>query len=1252
MSKLTDIKYRIDQLDGGRFQNLCDSYLFCRGYGPGYSLGMNTGTDKTAKGNPDTYFITTNQKYIFVMYTTQKTGFVTKVMEDIDKCFDSSKTGLAPEDVVGVVYCHTYGRLLPGEHQSLSKYCESHNAVLTLIGLDELANDLFIKYPRLAKDFLGISVDTGQITTVGDFVHKHDLNKLAAPLRTTFLFRDSEIKEAVDKLDCSDILMISGPAGVGKTRLALHICEQLSEKEDYEVLCIRSNGSELYEDLTTTLEAGKDYLVFVDDANELTGLRYVLDYLLQEGPSVAHIKKLIISVRDYSRHQVLQQVLDIERSPGILRLGLLNDENIKALVKSVYGITNPRYLERIATIADGNARLAMLAGKVASDANTLESIRDATQLYDNYYGKQIGIITDSKTGIISVGIMAFFQKIHLEKIDRLTSIIDLTNLTQAQFYEDLRSLHEKELVDLCQNKAARISDQSFSNYLIKYVFVDKKIIPLSKMIEVGFFYNKARTIEACNILFNVFSDDSSHKYIKDQISIVWSNLENDTEKFLPFFRSFHMVRPNDTLILLNKWIDNVEYQEYDISTVILKENDSNTNIKDDIIRILCSFENHEQLPEAVELLFLYYQKRPDLIKQVYAACTYRLGVNKDSSIHGYYSQQIVIDQLCSVIDSCPTNQNLKLFVGVAEQYLKLVFRRTEGGRRNTVTIYTIPLTKTDMVIRYRERIITHLISIYHSGKYQSEIEDLLYNYCRKGGHDVDCEIVKCDLHHIFRFFEELNPEYLYHCAIAKHMSKVSASAGFDYGELLIPYFESSKYTIYEGLKENLFEMRELSYDERIDVHKQRVHLLVKNYKLEDFIFLFDVCSESLESVDRENRQLSSGLEYAIDSIEENQELYLEVIEAYLKANTPYNIYPAKILSHLFRMMSPNEVKTFITRHNFSQKNSWFWAFYTELPENQIDEQWTCDLLEYLSSPPSELTECSLRPIDRLKKYEKVNKDILVLASEALCKSYNKSPFVFHLYFDLMLNPYHRKDIDILPCYKEHIGLLEDIYLKCLAYSHNNDSDGKVLALIVDWDLSFLYRYIDECVSEAKKSFRCGKEWAKRLQFIWEDDRYIERAFNISEHLMKLSGGSVWSYSSIMEYLLQEKQENSGLCQRQDEWIRFAIQQYSNDEDRMRALFTSIVECSQNRRKQALGIFLERNSDFAIFEHLPLEPSHWGGVGSMIPHMQKRITYLTSLLPMMSGSVFLQHKKRVLHEIGIWEGRIKSEEINELLESLG
>ena len=89
MSKIVDIKRQIDEMDGGAFQNLCDAYLAYKGYTNLYSLGMLTGTNKTAKGNPDTYFLRADGKYVFVMYTTQKNDFYNKAINDIDKCLES-----------------------------------------------------------------------------------------------------------------------------------------------------------------------------------------------------------------------------------------------------------------------------------------------------------------------------------------------------------------------------------------------------------------------------------------------------------------------------------------------------------------------------------------------------------------------------------------------------------------------------------------------------------------------------------------------------------------------------------------------------------------------------------------------------------------------------------------------------------------------------------------------------------------------------------------------------------------------------------------------------------------------------------------------------------------------------------------------------------------------------------------------------------------------------------------------------------
>ena len=619
MSKLTDIKNRIDQMDGGAFQNLCDAYLSYKGYKNVYSLGMHTGTDKTAKGNPDTYFLTAENKYVFVMYTTQKTNFLKKAIEDIDKCFDSQKTGVSAKDIAEIIYCHTYDRLGPGDDQYLREYCEKRGAVLTLIGLDQLGNDIFRECPILAQDFFGISIDSGQILSLDMFVAKHDANKMSAPLGTEFLLREMELEKAKTALRDNDVLLIAGPAGVGKTRFALELCRQLAEENGYTALVIKNNNLQLYEDLVSAIEEGKDYLVFVDDANELSELSHVLEYLPKAAIGTRHISKLILTVRDYARKQVMQSVMEVIR-PETIKISSFSDDDIRKLIETCYGITNRVYPDRIVSIAEGNARIAMLAGKLAADSESLAAIQDASDLYHNYYSKQLTALIESDTGVRSAGIIAFIQAIHLNHLEKLASIFEVAGISGSDFKSDLKLLHRAEIVDLCNDEAARISDQSFSNFLIKYVFVEEKIIPLSTMIETCFQINKSRTIDACNILLNVFSDQSVKGYVESQINIVWDKLEGDHENFLPFFRAFHMVRPTQTLLLLQEYIEQETYHPFDVRTLPLDDDQQGKNVSDDILQILSSFEDHSELPTALDLLLLYYQNALIYLNNS-AACT-------------------------------------------------------------------------------------------------------------------------------------------------------------------------------------------------------------------------------------------------------------------------------------------------------------------------------------------------------------------------------------------------------------------------------------------------------------------------------------------------------------------------------------------------------------------------------------------------------------------------------------------------------
>ena len=119
----------------------------------------------------------------------------------------------------------------------------------------------------------------------------------------------------------------------------------------------------------------------------------------------------------------------------------------------------------------------MLAGKVAAEHDCLDAIRDATELYEHYYEKQLKSLAAGETWIISAGIMAFVHVLRLDTLERMQAVFQFSNLTREQFIADVHQLNQLELADLCHDTAVRMSDQCFSNYLFKYIFVDTKKIP-------------------------------------------------------------------------------------------------------------------------------------------------------------------------------------------------------------------------------------------------------------------------------------------------------------------------------------------------------------------------------------------------------------------------------------------------------------------------------------------------------------------------------------------------------------------------------------------------------------------------------------------------------------------------------------------------------------------------------------------------------------------------------------------------------
>lgn len=194
MSKINQIQNALKELDGGAFQKLADSYLKKKGYDCLIPLGSVIGANKVSKGTPDTLIVLPNGKYAFAEYTTQQTGLFEKIIGDIQKCFDEVKTDVPVSKIQEVVYCHT-STLYAGELGQLRELCEPRGVNLSIFDIGSISYDLLEKYPGIARDLLGIDVDSGQILAPDEFVALYSKNKLATRLDTTFYFREDELQK-------------------------------------------------------------------------------------------------------------------------------------------------------------------------------------------------------------------------------------------------------------------------------------------------------------------------------------------------------------------------------------------------------------------------------------------------------------------------------------------------------------------------------------------------------------------------------------------------------------------------------------------------------------------------------------------------------------------------------------------------------------------------------------------------------------------------------------------------------------------------------------------------------------------------------------------------------------------------------------------------------------------------------------------------------------------------------------------------
>lgn len=1249
MATITTVKEKILTLDQASFQILCDSYLSKEGYPNIVSLGTKSGAQKTTPGTPDTYFFDENKKYVFVEYTTQQSALLLKIEDDLNKCLDEKATGISVSKISEIIYCHTSSNISPQNDKKYKDLCESFGIKLTIIGVDELSQQLVSKYPKLVKDHLNLVIDTEQIQSAEDFISQYNANGIAAPLDTPFLYRKQEIEEIKRMFATTDVVILAGNAGVGKTKIALEYALKHSNRFKEKIYCIHERSLPLYEDLCAYLEKPGSYFLVIDDANQISNLDIIIEYVNKK--HLGYFVKIIITVRDYAIEKV-KDCIGKQTSYEIINIKNFSDNEIKDLVRTSLGILNEDYLERIIRIAEGNSRIAILAGKIACQTNKLESINDATELYDEYYGRILrdSILQKNEQLLKSMGIIAFLNSLHLDKLNTLNDFLLNNGMSLESFKNDMYKLHEIEMVDIYHTKAVKISEQCFSNFILKHVFYDKKLLSLSEMIEICFAPYKSRVINAIDTIVGVFKSEEICLFVQKEIKALWEKLKKqDAANFYDFLKVFHSFDPIETLIIVNDLIDQVVEVDTPVKLIDTVSGKNYQKIDDDIINILGRYSYSAELDSALDLFFKYYLKCPNKYIQFYHAINVYFNVNVDSWKYGYITQIKLIEKFKQYSNNWENEYILLLFCDIIPNLLSLNFSPSKMSQRGDgIIIYNFMLKMNKGVENYRSLIWEQLLSICPT--HRDKVKGILYGYGRT--FDETCyDVMKLDFEFIKMIISIIfSIEKLGDSIIVCHIKNIFKNVYIE-SEIFADYENCSKMKVYKlltGPKRSV----DLNYAERKKLKEKEI----KDYltKVPDkfiwFETLFKICKEATEFKNTNHYDAYEGLEIALLQICNEKDLFLSIVSYAIKNDYTEYLSPYIILRKLNELITPHDsIRMIHEIKSEAQRNIWEYDFYSEISEEFITPHIVENLYKFLENEDDAyITRATYRGITFLKRYEKIDPNVILYGSKIIFKKKQYSSFMVKLYFEELFNHYRIRPNEVISLFSNDISFLEELYIWFEENDDNHDTDGEFFLALYNNNNQFLTKYIHK-IYELTSGYNLYDRLKKCRVFL-KEYYYQEALDEIINDLFSISKYPISEISKAIECFTIINKGDAHQIKNLKAWIFNYIENNASDQVRMQCIFEGCSNCEIELRFDILSHFLKFNTNFECFETLTLTnyPSS-GWFGSIVRIYSSWIEFYNKILPLFIGLPFIRHKKLIQDRIDKIQSRIIETEISEILE---
>jgi len=1251
MAKINQIQNSLKELDAGAFQKLADSYLLKKGYPQINPIGSVSGSNKVRKGTPDSLIPDSAGKYIFAEYTTITENQVySKFSDDIAKCLDKEKTGVAISKIKEIVLCYT-SELSAENVDQLREQCEKAEVNLSLFGLGAISYDLLEKYPNISKDYLGIEVDTGQIVPLDLFVSLYGKSKLATTLQTNFYFREDEKKYLLSLIQNNSIVIVSGQAGVGKTRIAIECYEQfLKENNTYKAYCIFNQGIDLFEDIKSYFSDSGDFLIFVDDANRISGFQYIVQ-LLQTKRHDQNFK-IIVTVRDYALDKIRETCLPIGNDAEI-KIEPLSDEEIKKLLQDEFEINNHLYLDRIVDIAQGNPRVAVMAAQVAKESNTLDSIRDVSELYDKYYSSikyDLDELEDSDVLKVA-GIVAFFRNVDRTNNDLMSEINKVFNICAEDFWETSKKLHDMEVLEMFENEVVKISDQVLSTYLFYIVFFKEKLIDFSILINYLLPQYKQRLIDAINPILNSFNFEKIKKIMELSINNVWMEIqENNESAFMQLIDVFWFLKPTETLIYIQDKINSINSQDIIIDEIEFKAN-SNSSLPEFLSTLsLFRFLGEDEVKISLDLFLRYAVKQPRNTPTILHHLIDRYGFHPDSYRYGYYVQHAVVDKMLEYSNSESNEYFNRLFIALAEKYLHTHFSTAKSGRAHTITFTQFDLVVSKELLKLREKILLNLFRLYENKKYQQYILQLLLSHTQSGLNVSVGDIVEHDSNILLSFLSlSLDSNNLYHCIVVQQYLRLLKRFNIRVEEELKVQFQSLEYSLYDLLT-NKFERVELklSHDAYREYKKKEIAKLTSSYSKEDYDKIFHQLSEISETLEGNSKwQIDQGILSIFEELSKRSPALLcEVIEHYLEQGDYLRINPWGVVSNVIDSVGVTKAFNIITVADYPYKHRWIFSYYQHLPEEDIKQEQIDALCELYKTAEY---KNFIHDTDYLLKYENIVNGFVANIVRIIIERAKTVPEFAHT-LSLILNPHTEINKKMKLLFFDDFTLLEDAYIIIDSVEQHADYDGTTFSVLLDNEHAFIDRYLKDKFS--KKDYLSRHDDSRDYSFIWLRNDCMDIVQRITSIVFEYERkGRCFSYYESFFNKSVKPQTDNIILEKQNEYLLKEIEAKFNNKDYMRFLFHVIVGFSSSERKLLFyKAFLDNNKNFDAFKNLPYEPTISSWSGSAVPMLQGKIDFYEKITQLCNSVEFLKHRYFIEEKIQKLRNQIQHEKKRDFTEA--